>query len=68
MFAVKVVAVATPLAPVVACVVFVPFVKAPLTLDDGAVKVTGTPWTGLLSMSSTVTLNSVPKAVETVAD
>src|SRR5579863_9546531 len=67
-FALKTVAVSTPLEFVVACVVFVPLANVPLTPVDGAVKVTATPCTGLLSMSSTVTLNSVPNAVDTRAD
>src|ERR1700680_951838 len=46
--AVNVVAVATPLASVVACVVWVLFPKWPLAPVPGAVNVTGTPATGLL--------------------
>ena len=68
MFAVNAVAVATPLAPVVACVVFVVLANFPLAPVVGAVNVTTTPGTGLLLPSSTVTASTFPNAVPTVAD
>jgi hypothetical protein len=46
---VNVVEVATPLALVVAIVVFVPFAKVPLAPEAGAVNVTVTPLTGIPS-------------------
>jgi len=61
--AVNVVAVATPDASVVAMVVFVPFANVPLAPLLGAVNVTGTPLTGLLALSFTITDKSVPNAV-----
>ena len=63
--AVKVLAVASPEALVVA--VFTPPAKAPLGPVAGAVKVTTTPGTGLPEVSFTVACRAVPKAVLMVA-
>jgi hypothetical protein len=60
--AVSVVAVATPLALVLAVVVSDP-AKLPLAPDAGAEKVTVTPLTGLLPASFTVACRAVAKAV-----
>jgi len=65
---VNAVAVATPVALVVAIVVFVPLAKVPLAPVVGAVKVTLTPETGLLLASFTVTARRVPNALVTCAD
>lgn len=66
--AVNAVAVATPLASVVAIVVFVALANVPLAPLAGAVNVTVTPGTGLLLASLTVTASRVEKAVVTFAD
>jgi hypothetical protein len=62
-FAVKAVAVATPLALVVALVVAVPFANVPLAPVDGAVNVTVAPLTRLPLASFTVACSKVPNAV-----
>src|SRR5205085_1647446 len=67
-FAVNAVAVAIPLALVVASVVFVPFANVPLAPVAGAVKATLTPATGLLLASLTVTARVVANAVPIFAD
>ena len=65
-FAVKADAVATPLVPVESVSVVFPLVaNVPLAPVAGAVNVTITPLTGLLSLSTTVACRDVPKAVET---
>jgi hypothetical protein len=64
---VNVVEVATPLALVVAIVVFVPFAKVPLAPEAGAVNVTVTPLTGFEPLSSTVATRSAANAVSIVA-
>jgi hypothetical protein len=67
--AVNTVAVATPLAFVVACVVPVLLANVPLApVCAGAVNVTTIPWMGLLDASNTVTPSGVPKAADTCAD
>jgi hypothetical protein len=64
---VNVVEVATPLALVVAIVVFVPFAKVPLAPEAGAVNVTVTPLTGFEPLSSTVATRGAANAVLIVA-
>jgi hypothetical protein len=66
-FAVNVVEVATPLALVVAVVVFVPFAKVPLAPVMGAVNVTVTPLTGVEPLSRTVATSGAANAVLTAA-
>ena len=55
-----------PLALVVALMVVVLLLNVPLWPDDGAVKVTASPETGLPKLSVTVTSSGLPKAVFTV--
>jgi hypothetical protein len=58
----------TPLASVESVSVFVLLLaKLPLAPEAGARNVTDAPLTGLLSLSTTVTVNAVPKAVPTAA-
>jgi hypothetical protein len=59
--------VATPLAVVVAVVVFVPFAKVPVAPVVGAVNVTVAPLTGFEFLSNTVAARGSAKAVSTVA-
>jgi hypothetical protein len=58
---------ATPLALVVAVVVFVPFTKVPLAPVVGAVNVTTTPPTGFEFLSNTVATRGAANAVSIVA-
>jgi len=67
LLAVKAVAIATPLAFVVAFVVFVPFANVPLLPLAGAVNVTVTFGTRFPWLSFTVACSRVAKAVPTVA-
>jgi hypothetical protein len=67
-FALKADDVATPLVPVVSVSVVFPLVaNVPLAPVAGAVNVTATPLTGLLSLSTTIACRVVPNAVETAA-
>ncbi len=61
--AVKVPAIASPLASVVTPIEFVPFEKVPLAPEAGAVKVNAIPGTGFPALSKTYTPNGEPKAV-----
>jgi hypothetical protein len=61
--AVNVGAVAIPLVLVAAVAVVDPPVKVPLAPDDGAVKVTVAPFTGLLATSLTLAWKAVANAV-----
>jgi hypothetical protein len=68
LLAVKVDAVATPVAIVAAVVVTVLLANRPLAPVDGAVNVTVAPWMATPPASFTVAARAVPKAVLMVAD